>query len=190
MMTTVRRSLFCLLVVVVGCQGGAPSDSAAQVLAAPSNAQRLSEPSAAQSVPASRRTAIVTAAERVSPAVVTVQTETVERVPPNPWDFLFGRGGEGVRRGAGLGTGFIVRDDGVIVTNAHVVAGATQVRVALRDGKRFPARVVGSDETNDLAVLKVDAKGLPVAPLGSSDNLLIGEWAIAIGNPFGFALAN
>jgi serine protease Do len=83
-----------------------------------------------------------------------------------------------------------VREDGVVVTNAHVVAGATQVRVALRDGKRLAARVVGADETNDLAVLKIDAHGLPVAPLGSSDNLLVGEWAVAIGNPFGFVLGN
>jgi serine protease Do len=83
-----------------------------------------------------------------------------------------------------------VREDGVVVTNAHVVAGATRVLVAMRDGKRLAARVVGVDETIDLAVLKVDARGLPVAPLGSSDNLLIGEWAIAIGNPFGFVLGN
>jgi serine protease Do len=60
----------------------------------------------------------------------------------------------------------------------------------MRDGKRYQARVVGSDETNDLAVLKINVKGLPVAPLGTSDNLMIGEWAVAIGNPFGFAIAN
>jgi len=181
------RGAVVLSLVVAGCQGGAPSDSAAQTLpAAPS---RLAEAPRAESVPASRRTAIVTAVERVAPAVVTVQTETVERAAPDPFDVFFGRTPAEQRR-PGLGSGFIVREDGVVVTNAHVVAGATRVMVAFRDGKRMPARVVGADETNDLAVLKIDAKGLPVAPLGSSDDLLVGEWAIAIGNPFGFVLGN
>jgi serine protease Do len=83
-----------------------------------------------------------------------------------------------------------VREDGVIVTNAHVVAGATKISVAMRDGTRYTAKLLGSDETNDLAVIKIEAKKLPVAPLGNSSNLLIGEWAIAIGSPFGFLLAN
>jgi serine protease Do len=78
----------------------------------------------------------------------------------------------------------------VIVTNAHVVSGATKISVALRDGATYQAKLLGSDETNDLAVIKIDAKDLPIAPLGSSSNLLIGEWAIAIGSPFGFLLAN
>jgi serine protease Do len=78
----------------------------------------------------------------------------------------------------------------VVLTNAHVVAGAARVSVALRDGTTYSARVLGADETNDLAVLKVDAAGLPVAPLGNSDGLLVGEWAVAIGNPYGFVLGN
>jgi serine protease Do len=118
-----------------------------------------------------------------------VQTETVEQAPADPFDVFFGRN-PGQRRSAGIGSGFIVREDGVVVTNDHVVHGATSVSIALRDGTTYKARVVGADETNDLAVLKVDAKGLPVAPLGTSDDLLIGEWAIAIGNPFGFVLGN
>ena len=136
-----------------------------------------------------RRTAISSAVERVAPAVVTVQTEMVERVAADPFERFFG-GRSGQRVTPGLGSGFIVRDDGVIVTNAHVVAGATRVSVALRDGTTYPARILGVDEPNDLAVLKVDARNLPVAPLGNSDDLLIGEWAIAIGNPYGFLLGN
>ena len=77
-----------------------------------------------------------------------------------------------------------------MVTAAHVVGGAAGLLLGLPDGNRLRARVVGADETNDLAVLKLEARGLPVAPLGTSDNLLIGEWAIAIGNPFGFVLGN
>jgi serine protease Do len=126
---------------------------------------------------------------RVAPAVVTVQTEVVEQVPADVFEQFFG-GRSGQRSAAGLGSGFIIRPDGAIVTNAHVIAGATRIQVAMRDGTTYPARLIGSDEANDLAVIKIDAKNLPVAPLGSSTDLLIGEWAIAIGNPYGFILAN
>jgi serine protease Do len=78
----------------------------------------------------------------------------------------------------------------VVVTNAHVVTGARAINIALRDGATYPAKLVGMDEQNDLAVLRIDAKGLPVATLGTSKGLLIGEWAIAIGNPYGFVLGN
>ena len=107
--------------------------------------------------------------------MVTVQTEMVQRVAADPFEAFFG-GRSGTQTSAGLGTGFIIRPDGVIVTNAHVVAGATNISVMLRDGTTYPAKTIGTDETNDLAVLKVDAKNLPVAPLGDSDNLLVGEW--------------
>lgn len=160
---------------LVGCEGASPSSSSAQSAAtATSPAQ----------VEASRRTAITAAVNRVAPAVVTVQTEAVERVT----DFFFGRTVERTR--PGLGSGFIVNADGTILTNAHVVAGASRISVALPGGATYPARLIGADETNDLAVIKVDGQTLPVAPLGSSRDLLIGEWAIAIGNPFGFLLGN
>ena len=142
-----------------------------------------------EAIAGSRRTAISSAVERVAPAVVTVQTEMVQRVAADPFEQFFG-GRSGQRVTPGLGSGFIVRNDGVIVTNAHVVAGATRVSVALRDGTTYPARILGVDEQNDLAVLKVDARNLPVAPSGNSDDLIIGEWAIAIGNPYGFLLGN
>ena len=174
----VARSLSAL--VVVACQGASSTPSSAQ------SAQVQTAPAAINS---SRRTAITDAVARVAPAVVTVQTEVVERVPADVFEQFFG-GRSGQHLAAGLGSGFIVRGDGAIVTNAHVVAGASRISVALKDGTTYPARLVGIDETNDLAVLKIDARNLPVAPLGSSSNLLIGEWAIAIGNPYGFILAN
>jgi len=156
-------------------------ESAAQVTKTVDEAQA--------SIPASRRTAITAAVARVAPAVVTVQTEAVQRVATDPFDAFFG-GRSGTQTQAGLGTGFIIRPDGVIVTNAHVVAGASRISVMLRDGTTYPATAIGTDETNDIAVLKVKASGLPIAPLGDSDNLLVGEWAIAIGNPYGFMLGN
>ena len=142
-----------------------------------------------QAISTQRRTAITAAVAKVAPSVVTVQTEVVEAVPADFYEQFFG-GRSGRRTSAGLGSGFIVRPDGVIVTNAHVVSGATRISVALQDGTTYQAKLLGSDETNDLAVIKIDAKDLPVAPLGNSSNLLIGEWAIAIGSPFGFLLAN
>lgn len=142
-----------------------------------------------EQISAQRRTAITSAVARVAPSVVTVQTEVVEAVPADFYEQFFG-GRSGRRTSAGLGSGFIVRPDGVIITNAHVVSGATRISVAMRDGTTYQAKLLGSDETNDLAVIKIDARNLPVAPLGNSSNLLIGEWAIAIGSPFGFLLAN
>jgi serine protease Do len=177
---SVRFARALSAVVLAACQGASSTPSSAQ------SSQDQTTPSA---INTSRRTAITDAVARVAPAVVTVQTEVVERVPADAFEQFFG-GRSGQRSAAGIGSGFIVRADGAIVTNAHVVAGATRISVALRDGTTYPARLVGMDETNDLAVLKIDARNLPVAPLGSSTNLLIGEWAIAIGNPYGFVLAN
>ncbi len=146
-------------------------------------------PPPTEQISATRRTAIVTAIERIAPAVVTVQTEAIQRVPADMFEQFFG-GRSGQQAIAGIGSGFIVRPDGYIVTNAHVVKGATKISIALRDGTSYSAKIIGLDENNDLAVLKADAKDLPVAPLGSSTGLQIGEWAIAIGNPYGFVLAN
>ena len=86
----------------------------------------------------------------------------------------------------GLGSGFIVSSDGTILTNAHVVDGASVVTVKLTDRREFTAKVLGSDKKSDIAVIKIDAKNLPVVALGSSEKLNVGEWVVAIGSPFGF----
>ena len=165
-------------IAIIACQGASSAPSSAQ-----------SRDATTEAVSSSRRTAITQAVARVAPSVVTVQTQVIEQVPADVYEQFFG-GRSGQRTAAGLGSGFIVRADGAILTNAHVIAGATRISVAMKDGTTYPARLVGVDETNDLAVLKIDARNLPVAPLGSSTSLLIGEWAIAIGNPYGFILAN
>src|SRR5437762_2225436 len=82
------------------------------------------------------------------------------------------------------GSGFIVRSDGYIFTNFHVVEGADHVEVKLKDGREFPAKVVGTDEKTDIAVIKIDAKDLPVAQMGDSDAVRVGQFAFAIGAPF------
>ena len=178
------RPILLLIGALIACEG-APHESDAQVVPGP-----RPTPPLIQDVDASRRTAITEATARVAPAVVTVQTETVERVPADIFSLFFGGGATQQRISPGIGSGFIIRDNGVIVTNAHVVQNATNISVMMRDGTTHSAKLLGQDETNDLAVLQIDARNLPVAPLGDSDGLLIGEWAIAIGNPFGFVLAN
>jgi serine protease Do len=86
----------------------------------------------------------------------------------------------------GQGSGFIVSPDGYILTNAHVVDGASEVTVKLTDRREFRAKVVGADRTSDVAVLKIDAKDLPSVQLGNSKDVQVGEWVVAIGSPFGF----
>jgi serine protease Do len=147
---------------------------------------------AQEGLDASRRTAIVRAAERVAPAVVSVNVVRREVVRPRtPYEqFFLPPGAE--RRVAGLGSGFIIHADGLVLTNEHVVRGASDVVVTLADGRDFEGEVVGTDEMNDLALIRLAADGapLPVAPLGRSDDLLIGEWVVALGNPFGQLLSN
>lgn len=124
---------------------------------------------------------IVDAVAKVGPAVVRI--DTTRRVI-NPMGGLFG-GGPSIQQQQGQGSGFITRSDGVVLTNAHVVEGASEVTVTLPDGRSYSGKVLGGDRFTDVAVVKVVATGLPVAPLGDSTKLRPGEWAIAIGNPFG-----
>jgi S1-C subfamily serine protease len=116
---------------------------------------------------------VVQVVERVAPAVVNVTTNTITR------DAIFG----GSQEDQAVGTGFIIRSDGVLVTNFHVVEGALRIKVTLPppDGRSFTARVIGGDSAHDLAVLKVNGSGLPTMPLGDSDHLKLGEQVIALG---------
>jgi serine protease Do len=174
-----RSARLVVLFALVGCSRK-PQQSEAQSsgVTSTSNGQ----------VSQSRQNAITAAVAKVAPSVVTVQTEVINQAPQDPFDMFFGRAQP--RTQAGLGTGFVVRGSGVIVTNAHVVEGASKVSVMMRDGTVYPAKVLGADETNDIAVVKIDANNLPEVKLGNSNNLVIGEWAIAIGNPYGFYLGN
>ncbi len=86
----------------------------------------------------------------------------------------------------GLGSGVIISKDGYIVTNNHVIDGAERLEVALNDNSIYNAKVIGTDPTTDVALLKIEADNLPVIPMGDSDALKVGEWVLAVGNPFGF----
>jgi S1-C subfamily serine protease len=116
-----------------------------------------------------------------------VQTQLPEEFNDPFFRRFFGsrlpRGGNRVERGTG--SGFIISNDGRILTNAHVVEGADAVNVTLKDGRSFKGKVVGRDELTDVAVVKIEANNLPTVTLGNSDQLEPGQWAIAIGNPLG-----
>ena len=92
----------------------------------------------------------------------------------------------GERQVRGQGSGFILREDGIVLTNAHVIDGADEVTVKLTDKREFKAKVLGADKTTDVAVLKIDARNLPTLKVGNSINAKVGEWVLAIGSPFGF----
>ena len=145
-------------------------------------------PTAQESIAQSRTTAIVRAARRVAPAVVTISVRRRERVRRRSFfdDFFLP-----FRETQGHGSGFIIDEGGTVLTNHHVVEGATEILVTLPDARDFDARLVGSDPASDIAVLALDgAADLPAAPLGTAADLMIGEWTVAIGNPFGGLLSN
>ena len=132
------------------------------------------------------------AAESAVDAVVyvkVVSTQTQQQAPSSIFDFFFGfpEGGMGMpqqRERVGSGSGVIIREDGYIVTNNHVIDGATRIEVTLNNNQTYPATLVGTDPATDVALLKVEATGLPVIPFGDSDKLRLGEWVIAIGSPY------
>ncbi len=144
---------------------------------------------------ASERSFVALAVEQVGPAVVRIDTERTVAVIPTPFfdnpffQEFFGRDVfpqlPQEFRQHGQGSGFITDRNGLILTNAHVVSGANEVTVTLRDGRTFTGEVRGIDEPSDLAVVKINGSNLPVAPLGSSAEVQVGDWAIAVGNPLG-----
>lgn len=146
---------------------------------------------AADEISNSRRNAITRAVEMVSPAVIGINvTQIREVVRRNPFfddpflDHFFG-GYRYRQKVSSLGSGFVISPDGYILTNEHVVHNATEIVVTLTGGTKYQAEMVGADVTSDIALLKVDEKDLPFTRLGNSDDVIIGEWSIAFGNPFG-----
>ncbi len=127
--------------------------------------------------------AIADAAERVGPAVVNIDT-VAERQVQSPFSQLFDMPAQ-KQLTMGKGSGVIISDDGYILTNNHVVAGAQQIKIRMKDGHSFSARLIGRDDRSDLAVVKINGRHLPYAKLGDSDAIRVGDWAIAIGNPLG-----
>lgn len=123
------------------------------------------------------------AAERTVNSVVHVKTQTTMQPVFNPWSDFFGYQQQPhVQEGSG--SGVIISADGYIITNNHVVEGAEKLRVTLNNNKEYDATIVGRDPSTDIAVIKVDEEGLPAIVWGNSDDVRIGQWVIAVGNPF------
>ena len=149
-----------------------------------------------------RRTATPTdfteAAESTINSVVSIKSFATPRQSYSPFDdpffeFFFGPGSgqqrkqqESKPQQLGLGSGVIISEDGYIVTNNHVIQGAEKLEITLNGNKSYTATVIGNDESTDLALLKIDAEGLNAIEFGDSDELKVGEWVLAVGNPFGF----
>lgn len=178
-MSRALRTGAALWALVAGCKRA--NDS----LIPPASAQRAAETSALNG---SRRTAVVDAASRLSSAVVSITVSSRRRViERSPWDFFF-IPRETEQLVPSSGTGFIVKSDGVIITNQHVVAGAESITVTLPDGTDLPGTLVGEDPTTDIAVVRIDRRDLDVVALGRSTDLMIGEWVVALGNPYALSL--
>ena len=195
------RSLIAAGVIAAGVGGYVKYDSSivshavAASVSAPSVAMRT-QPAAIAALP--DFTGIVA---QNGPAVVNISvTNKAEKVadissapnldPNDPFFQFFrqfrGQMPQGEMPTHGLGSGFIVSPDGIIITNAHVVDGATNVTVKLTDKREFKAKVMGVDKPSDIAVLRIDAKNLPTVKLDPADDVKVGEWVVAIGSPFGF----
>lgn len=122
------------------------------------------------------------AAENTVNGVVHVKNVAVYQGPRNIWDLY--RGNQGGRALQGAGSGVIISPDGYIVTNNHVIKGASEVEVTLNNNQNYTAEIIGVAESADIALLKIDAEGLDYIPFGDSNNVKLGEWVLAVGNPF------
>jgi serine protease Do len=169
----------------------------------PSNASTLAEPVQAQPIALPAGDGFTTVAKAVTPAIVNITTAATEKVsdsrglrdrmeeffgmPGDPFGFRKHRGPMMPRepRQSGMGSGVIVTSDGYILTNNHVVDGAQELTVTLPDKREFKGKIVGTDPKTDLAVIKIDGQNLPTVPWGDATKLQVGEYVLAVGNPFG-----
>jgi len=194
-------SRLVVALVAAGVIGGAGATFVSGSMAAAPAAAASASAAPGAAAPAITPADFTQVVQRYGPAVVNISVSGMKKVagqgmpgldPDDPFYEFFKRfavpGGQGQREMPvrGEGSGFIVDPNGIILTNAHVVSDAKDVTVKLTDRREFSAKVLGSDPKTDIAVLKIDAKNLPVVPLGSARDLKVGEWVLAIGSPFGF----
>jgi Do/DeqQ family serine protease len=136
-------------------------------------------------VAAAEKTDFTEIAEKTVHAVVHVKNVSITSTSSNPLlDFFYGQSASKEQRIVGTGSGVIISPDGYIITNYHVVKGAKELEITLNNKETYLAEIIGVDESTDIALLKIDQTNLPNLPFGNSDNLRVGEWVLAVGNPF------
>jgi len=141
----------------------------------------------------SRENIITNTVKKVSPAIVGINVIEIRQYRDPFSSFFddpffrqfFGNRGNSSQKVQGLGSGYIISPDGYIVTNDHVAGNATEITITMTDGSHHEAKIIGSDPVSDICLLKIDGDNLPYVELGNSDDIIIGEWVIALGNPFG-----
>lgn len=141
----------------------------------------------------SRENIITNTVQKVSPAIVGINVIEIRQYRDPFSSFFddpffrqfFGNRSNSSQKVQGLGSGYIISPDGYIVTNDHVAGNATEITITMTDGSHHEAKIIGSDPVSDICLLKIDGNNLPYVELGSSNNIIIGEWVIALGNPFG-----
>ena len=146
-----------------------------------------------QFITSGRQNIITETVKNISPSVVGINVIEIRQYRDPFSSFFddpffrqfFGDRGNYNQKVKGLGSGFIISPDGYIITNDHVAGSATEITVTMTNGEHYDARIIGTDPVSDICLLKIDEENLPYAPLGSSDDIIIGEWVIALGNPFG-----
>ncbi|MGK2856344.1 MAG: trypsin-like peptidase domain-containing protein [Thermoanaerobaculia bacterium] len=181
-----RKTIAFAIVVLLGCR-----DHSEPALAAenPTGGAQTSVRKESVPIPASvgeaRKTPVVRVAHAIMPSVVNIRTESVIR--QRQFDLFFGTPRQRSFKTQSVGSGFVWASEGIIVTNAHVIEGASTITAIFHDGTETEATVIGVDPDSDLAVLRITARNLPAAPIGTSSDLQIGEPVIAIGNPFGLS---
>jgi Do/DeqQ family serine protease len=179
-MRLTRAAVIPLLSILTACSN--PNDTRAQSVPLP--APTRSAPSSA----AAMKMSFAPVVKKAAPAVVNVSSRRVVRQRSDPfYEFFMGGGAPRDRVEQSLGSGAIIRADGIIVTNNHVIEGMTEIAIQLADRREFPATVILADPKSDLAVLKIDTKGerLPVLAIDDQDRPEVGDLVLAIGNPFG-----
>ena len=198
-----RKSISVAIILVcaglfLGYAVGAKKTAANLTSAASSRISSLftsadSQQSSDDAVSNSRKNAITRTVEEVSPAVVGITVTEVQEYQ-DPFSNFFGDdpffrqffGNRSLKQEVkGLGSGFIISPEGYILTNDHVAGNAKEIIVTMTNGEKYPAELVGTDMISDVALLKIKGKNFPSVKLGNSDNVMIGEWAVAFGNPFG-----
>ncbi len=196
--TRLPLALLLGTLVLSACTAQQPEGDARNPRTTPTRpAVRVSD--ANDDISGSRRNAITKAVATATPAIVGISvTEVREYSYSDPsggmfddpfFEHFFGRRRMQPRtfqqEVRGLGSGFLISDDGYIITNDHVAGNATKIIVTMVGGKQYDAKIIGTDPTSDIALLKIDGSKLPFIELGNSDDVIVGEWAIALGNPFG-----